>query len=108
VRLPCAESWKIPLFVPFLPPSYLSGEKTTAEEVGIEKEWHERFGAELCYVGGRTWQFRVTRPPRDHAEAVELLRQHYLYSWVDGAYDREHIENGAAALRVDSYWMFFW
>lgn len=108
VRMPCAESWKIPLFVHVGPPFDQSGEKTACEEVGIEKEWYERFGAELCCIGRRIWQFRVTRPPRDHAEAVELLRQHYLYSWAWDDYDEATIENGAAALRVDTYWMFVW
>ena len=101
LRLPCTESWKIPLFVPI-------GERTCGEEIGIQKQWYERFGAELCSVGDRYWQFRVARPPRNDEEAVELLRQHYLYQWVDGAYDKEAIENGAAALRVATHWMFFW
>ncbi|WP_442894241.1 DUF4253 domain-containing protein [Bradyrhizobium sp. AZCC 1693] len=66
------------------------------------------FGAELCCIGDRSWQFRVTRPPRDHGEAVKLLRQHYLYAWQDDAYEQETIENSAAALRVSTHWMFFW
>jgi hypothetical protein len=108
LRLPCAERWKIPLFVHVGPPFDQSGKRTNAEEVGIEKEWYERFGAELCCIGCRSWQFRVTRPPRDHAEAVELLRQHYLYSWMDDAYQETLIDDAAAELRIDTYWMFVW
>jgi hypothetical protein len=107
VRLPCAEAWKIPLLVDVGSPSSDSG-ITRGEEIGIEKAWYERFGAELCSVGDRSWQFRVARPPRDHREAVELLREHYLYSWVDDAYHEETIETSAASLRLATYWMFFW
>jgi hypothetical protein len=107
LRLPCAESWKIPLFADFIGPYDDTG-RTRGDEIGIEKAWHDQFGAELCCVGPRSWQFRVTRPPQDHRQAVQLLRQHYLYSWVDAAYDEETIENSAAALRVDAYWQFFW
>jgi Domain of unknown function (DUF4253) len=105
LRLPCAESWKIPLFVPVVPPD---NSRSEGEEIGIQKQWYERFGAELCCIGDRSWQFRVTRPPRDHDEAVELLRQHYLYAWLDDAYEQETIENSAAALQVSTHWMFFW
>ena len=107
LRLPCSESWKIPLFADFIGPADQSG-RTRGDEIGIEKGWHDQFGAELCCLGPRSWQFRVARPPQDHRQAVQLLRQRYLYSWVDGAYDKEHIENGAAALRVDAYWWFSW
>jgi Domain of unknown function (DUF4253) len=107
LRLPCVEGWKIPLFVDFIEPFDQSG-RTPGREIGIEKEWYDRFGAELCCLGARSWQFRVARPPQEHRQAVELLRQHYLYCWVDGADDKEHVKNGAAALRVDTYWQFFW
>jgi Domain of unknown function (DUF4253) len=83
-------------------------EMTTGEEIGIKKDWYERFGAELCCVGRRSWQFRVAHPPRDHREAVALLREHYLYAWQDNTYDREIIENSAAWLRTATYWQFFW
>ena len=66
-----------------------------------------RAGAELCCVGPQSWQFRVARR-RKTSGTVQLLRQHYLYSWVDDGYDKDTIENGAAALRVDAYWLFFW
>jgi hypothetical protein len=107
LRLPCAESWKIPLFVPIGGPSDDSG-RTLGEEIGIQKQWYERFGAELCCVGHRSWQLRVSRPPTGHDETIGLLRQQYLYAWQDEAYDKETIENSAAALRVDTHWMFFW
>jgi hypothetical protein len=107
LRLPCANCWEIPSLIDVGEPSSDS-RRTTGEEIGIEKDWHDRFGAELCCVGPRSWQFRVARPPRDHGEAVALLREHYLYSWVDGADDNETIENGAASLRVARHWMFFW
>ena len=95
----------IPLFVPVVPPD---NSRSEGEEIGIQKQWYERFGAELCCIGDRSWQFRVTRPPRDHDETIELLRQHYLYAWLDDAYEQETIENSAAALRVSTHWMFFW
>jgi Domain of unknown function (DUF4253) len=106
LRLPCAESWKIPLFLDVGPPASDSG-RSRGEEIGIQRQWYERFGAELYCIGERSWQFRVSRPPRSHAEAVDLLRQHYLYAWIDDAYDEETIANGAAQLRVDTHWMFF-
>jgi hypothetical protein len=107
LRLPCAESWKIPLFVPIGGPSDQS-ERSDGEEIDIQRQWHDRFGAELCCVGERSWQFRVARPPRSHDEAVELLRQHYLYEWMWDSYGEETIENGVAALRTGTHWMFFW
>src|SRR5262249_30490584 len=107
LRLPCKESWKAPLFVGGNA-SFDHSRMSLGEEIGIQREWYERFGAELCCVGKRSWQFYVARPPRDHREAVGLLRQHYLYSWVDDTYDKETIENSAAAIRVDTYWHFMW
>jgi hypothetical protein len=80
---------------------------TTDEEIGIQKDWYERFGAELCCIGERSWQFSVARPPRDHREAVALLREHYLYSGTLGD-DKETIEKSAAELRTATYWPFFW
>jgi hypothetical protein len=106
-QIPCEFCWEIPLFADFGPPSDEGG-RTMAEEVSIQKEWYDRFGAELCCIGEHSWQFRVRRPPQTHGEAVELLRQHYLYSHVDGADDSEHIENGAASLRAGSNWWFGW
>jgi len=107
LRLPCAESWKIPLFLHIGGPADET-ERDTAEEIDLQRQWFERFGAELCCVGERVWQFRVAHPPRNHRDAVELLRQHYLYAWVDDAYDQEIIEQSAAQLRVDTHWMFNW
>jgi hypothetical protein len=109
-RLPCLESWKIPLFVHVGAPLDQSSFKTTGEEIGIQQDWYERFGAELCCIGERSWQFRVSRPPRDHIEAVALLREHYLYSLAawDGVCSREMIENFAASLRTATWWPFSW
>jgi hypothetical protein len=110
VRLPCEMSSQIPRFLAHFGAPLDQGGTLLEEELAIEKEWYERFGAELCCVGYRSWQFRVARPLRFHHEAVELLRQRHLYSyeWFDGRYNREHIENGAAALRIDTYWQHGW
>jgi uncharacterized protein DUF4253 len=107
LRLPRVDTWKIPLFVPVGGPSDQL-DRDESEEIGVQKQWHDRFGAELCCVGERSWQFRVARPPRNHDEAVELLRQQHLYAWMWDAYDEEVIRNSAAALRVDTHWQFFW
>jgi hypothetical protein len=107
VRLPCAESWRIPAYVSFGAPLDQFG-NTLGEEISIEREWFDRFGAELCAVEDRLWSFRITRPPRDHHQAAELLRQHYLYSWPDDAYENEIIADSVASLRVSSYWTFGW
>ena len=107
LRLPCVETWKIPLFVPVGGPSDQL-DRDEGEEIGIQKLWHDRFGAELCCVGERSWQFRVALPPRSHDEAVKLLRQHYLYGWMWDSYQEEVIRNGAAGLMVDTHWQFFW
>jgi hypothetical protein len=105
LRLPCVKSWKIPLYLD-VGPSDPAG-RSLGQEIGVQKHWYERFGAELCCAGDDFWQFRVARPTRDHAAAMELLREHYLYEWIDGAYEAEALANGAAQLRVDTHWRFF-
>jgi hypothetical protein len=107
LRLPCAETWKIPFYLHVGAPLDQS-DRSLGEEIGVEKQWYDRFGAELCCIGERSWQFKVARPPRNHAEAVELLREHYLYAWVDDAYDADIIANSAAQLRVNTHWRFDW
>lgn len=107
LQIPCAKSWMIPLHLDIRPPTDQT-DRSLGEEIGVEKHWYDRSGAELCCVGERSWQFRVSRPPRTHAEAVQLLREHYLYAWLDDAYDADTIAAGAAQLRVDTHWSFFW
>jgi hypothetical protein len=96
----------IPLHLDIRPPTDQT-DRSLGEEIGVEKHWYDRSGAELCCVGERSWQFRVSRPPRTHAEAVQLLREHYLYAWLDDAYDADTIAAGAARLRADTHWSFF-
>ncbi|MBR0951148.1 DUF4253 domain-containing protein [Bradyrhizobium canariense] len=106
LQVPCARSWMIPLYLHVGPPLDQS-DRSLGEEIGVERHWFDRFGAELCCVGDYSWQFRVARPARTHAEAVELLREHYLYDWLEGTYDAEAIAAGAANLRVETHWSFF-
>ncbi len=79
------------------------------EHVAVQRDWHERFGAELVCVSGDVVEMRVARPPTDREAAVALAREQFLYSGGDLVYQGyETLNRLAASLVGAEYWYFWW
>src|SRR5262249_36957201 len=113
VRIPTPRSWEIPAHVLF----GFSGDGVPTPEqiIAVARDWHERYGADICAVGHLALEFRVQRPPADRREAVRLLREHLLFSSLiseafGGRPDmlHEYLRDTLAELPRQTYWQFGW
>jgi pimeloyl-ACP methyl ester carboxylesterase len=104
IRIPTPHSWEMPAHLLY---GDFDGTPKPEEMVAVAKHWHEKYGAEICGIGGRTLEFRVARPPTRHEDAVQLWREHMLFCEVE---DRlpEDTPHEVASLRTARYWLFVW
>ena len=59
-------------------------------------------------MGPGLLEFSASRPPQDHASAISLLKEHYVFAPDSFEFDREYLERAAAQLRVNKSWVFWW
>jgi hypothetical protein len=71
--------------------------------VAAARHWRDTYGAELISLSHDVAEFRVTRRPKDRAEAMALARDHHLYSS-----EIEELAPYAAELLVLDWWFFWW
>lgn len=72
------------------------------------RNWHERYGAELCVVCDDTLEFLVRRRPQSQDEAIELALEMYALCADIVDQGTESIEALAAPLLVSNSWFFWW
>jgi len=99
---------------PWMAPAYLRAEGhnyrlDAAVQCAVFRSWYLRFGAEVNYMNGSTYEFAVGQPPTDRDAALELACEHYLF-----CPDRRDELSGsglrafAAELMQSSWWYFWW
>ncbi len=76
--------------------------------VAVARHWRQAYGAELVAMGADLLEFSVARPPADHASAIALIKEHYVFSSEGYEFDREYLETILAQLRVIKSWVFWW
>jgi hypothetical protein len=76
--------------------------------VAVARYWGERYGSELVAIGPDLLEFSVARPPADHASAVALLREHYIFAPDNYEIDQDFLEQCAAELPKLRNWVFWW
>jgi hypothetical protein len=104
VRVPAASAAELPLYFDW---GGWNGAPAPEMMVAVAQYWRQAHGAELVAMGSDLLEFHVPRPPQDHASAVALLKEHYVFS--EGLeFDREVLEQTAAWLRETRSWVFWW
>lgn len=104
--VPAEAGWQVPAVLQY---GGWNRYPTPAEHVAILRHWHDRYGAEIVAMTGRTAEFAVARPPRTRIEALALAWEYFLYN--DGYYDLYHADNLtelAASLIGASVWLAWW
>lgn len=76
--------------------------------VAVARHWRQAYGSELVAMGPDLLEFSVSRPPQDHASAISLLKEQYVFAPDSFEFDREYLERVAAQLRVNKSWVFWW
>jgi hypothetical protein len=71
--------------------------------VAAARHWRDTYGAELVSMSHDIVEFRVTRRPKDRAEATALAHEHHDYSS-----EIEELLPYAAELLVLDWWFFWW
>ncbi|MDX9911599.1 MAG: DUF4253 domain-containing protein [Phycisphaerales bacterium] len=72
------------------------------------RDWHARYGAELCVVCDDTLEFLVRTRPQSQDEAIDLALE--MYTFCQDIVDQgvESVEQLAAVLLVSAGWFFWW
>jgi hypothetical protein len=76
--------------------------------VAVARHWQQTYGSELVAMGPDLLEFHAAQTPPDHAAAVALLKEHYLFAPDSFEFDREYLERAAARLRTNPSWVFWW
>src|SRR5690606_15273239 len=79
-----------------------------AAHVAMLRSWHQRFAAELAFIGPDTLELSVARPPATTAELRELAWEQYIYC-------SDIVHQGAGSLDAlarelcgSPRWFFWW
>lgn len=105
LHVPAAASEELPAFFDW---GGWNAVPTTAEIVAVARYWREAYEAELVALGPDLVEFQVPRKPANHAAAVALLKEHYVFAPDSLEFDRQTLEEASARLRVSSSWLFWW
>lgn len=76
--------------------------------VAVARHWRQAYASELVAMGPDLLEFSVSRPPQDHASAIALLKEQYVFASDSFEFDREYLERVVAQLRVNKSWVFWW
>lgn len=115
VRVPAASAEELPAYFDW---GGWNAVPEPREIVAVARHWRQAHGAELVAIGADLLELHVPRKPKDHATAVTLLREHYIFcndifdgtmpSREDPEGRRECLAEAAALLRASSSWVFWW
>ncbi|WP_055598790.1 DUF4253 domain-containing protein [Streptomyces aureus] len=78
-------------------------EMLPSDHVAFLHAWHDRFGAELCYLADSVLMLDVARPPQEPVAVAEAAIEQYAYS-PDG---RDAISYANRQTRT-GHWQFWW
>jgi hypothetical protein len=105
VRVPAASADELPAYFDW---GGWNGAPNPEMMVVVARYWQRAYGAELVAIGSDLLEFSVERPPQDHASAVALLREHYVFAPDNLEFDRDVLERAAAQLQTGRSWVFWW
>jgi Domain of unknown function (DUF4253) len=105
VRVPAASSDELPAYFEW---GGWNAVPSTEMIVAVAGHWKQTYGSELVAMGPDLLEFHVSRRPADHATAVALLKEHYVFAPDGFEFDRESLERAAAHLRASTSWVFWW
>jgi len=72
----------------------------------LHQLWHERYGADVAYVGPDELECVVLHPPTDRASA--LAEEHFVYCEDEVDQGVRSLERLAAMLLNGTVWHFWW
>ena len=78
-----------------------------AEQSAVLKRWQERYGAQPVFLHVDTLELKITRPPADRDEAMNLAWEQYLYC-TDLLETHGTVAELAAHLMGAERWHFWW
>jgi uncharacterized protein DUF4253 len=105
VRVPAVSSDELPAYFDW---GGWNSVPSTEMLVAVARHWKQTHGSELVAMGPDLLEFHVSRKPPDHAAAVSLLKEHYVFAPEGFEFDRELLEQAAAYLRANTSWVFWW
>ncbi|MFJ4560098.1 DUF4253 domain-containing protein [Streptomyces massasporeus] len=77
------------------------------DHADVLREWHDRFGAEICYLDTDALLLSVESPPTDPLQAARVVIEHYAY-----CPDFDQLIGGlpeiAAHQAPARFWFFWW
>lgn len=105
VRVPAASSEELPVYFEWGGWNAVPSPETI---VAVARHWRQTYGSELVAMGPDLLEFHVSRKPPDHAAAVALLKEHYVFAPDSYEFHCEFLERSAAHLRASPSWVFWW
>jgi len=105
VRVPAASSDELPAYFEW---GGWNSVPSPEMIVAVARHWKQMYGSELVAMGPDLLEFHVSRKPPDHAAAVSLLKEHYVFAPDSFEFDSELLEQAAANLRAGQSWVFWW
>ncbi len=79
-----------------------------AEQVAIQKHWHENFKAELVAMTASVVEMKVLNPPQTDEEALKLAQEQYLFCDDIVHQGCQTIDNLKQTLLKSPHWYFWW
>lgn len=98
-------SWQVPAFLQY---GNWNDCPEPALHVARHRDWHERFGSDICSVTADTIECVVTRPPTNRDDAMELAQEQYVYCYDIVEQGTQTLRNLAAVLVGSPLWFFWW
>lgn len=106
IRVPTAQSWKIPAFILF---GGWNDAPSPADMLAVGRHWHAKYGANICAIGPGSLEFRVDHPPSNFRDALGLFRETLLFCpEVDMVWSLDVARESAMELQTARYWVFWW
>jgi hypothetical protein len=103
MRIPTASSAWIPAYLDW---DDWTGLPSPPDFAAVCQHWDEIHGARLVAMSADSLEFSVERPPRSHAEAVQLLKEHLVLESYRYSARYKFLEEGAALLMNRRSWLF--
>lgn len=106
-RIPAAEPWHIPAWLPMGGWNSCPSPKAM---LAIAKRWYEKYRAVICSVTSDELEFRVSSPPSDPDEAMQLAKE-FSFLCMDRLcqYGGDNtLATIADGVTRSPYWYFWW
>ena len=79
-----------------------------AEQSAVLQRWQERYGAQPVFLHVDTLELKITRPPEDRDEAMDLAWEQYIYCTDLVNEESGTVAGLAAQLMGAESWFFWW